>query len=129
MGFGPDGPWFVRLTRISRGRLDDDNLRPALKSVRDALAGISVDIAFIGANGITVDRGLTTPDVDEARVKSAFVQKGRRVVALADHSKFGREDFAVIAPLHDVDAIITDTGLDSEMASDIVALGIEVRTA
>jgi DeoR family fructose operon transcriptional repressor len=95
----------------------------------DALAGLSVDLAFIGANGVTVDRGLTTPDVDEARVKSAFVDKGRRVVALADHSKFGREDFAVITPLHEVDAIITDTGIDSEMAADLVALGIEVRTA
>jgi DeoR family fructose operon transcriptional repressor len=78
---------------------------------------------------VTIDRGLTTPDVDEARVKSAFVEKGRRVVALADHSKFGREDFAVIAPVHEVDAIITDTGLDAETANEITALGIEVRTA
>jgi DeoR family fructose operon transcriptional repressor len=62
-------------------------------------------------------------------VKSAFVEKGRRVVALADHSKFGREDFAVVTPIHEVDAIITDTGLDDEMLNAIVSLGIEVRTA
>jgi len=33
------GPLFVvRLTRISPGTLDDDNLRPTLKAVRDAVA-------------------------------------------------------------------------------------------
>jgi DeoR family fructose operon transcriptional repressor len=95
----------------------------------DALAGLTVDVAFIGANGVTAERGLTTPDVDEARVKSAFVEKSRRTIALADHSKFGREDFAVVAPIHDVDAIITDTRIDAETVSEISALGIEVRLA
>lgn len=95
----------------------------------DALAGISVDIAFIGANGITLDRGVTTPDVDEARVKSAFVEKGRRVVVLADRSKFGREDFAVICPLVAVDAIITDRNADEDTLAAIEELGVEVMTA
>ncbi len=95
----------------------------------DALHGISADIAFIGANGITADRGLTTPDVDEARVKSAFVEKGRRVVALADHSKFGREDFAVICPIYDVDAIVTDSSVDDQTVAELTELGIEVMTA
>lgn len=95
----------------------------------DALHSVSVDIAFIGANGITVDRGLTTPDVDEARVKSAFVEKGRRVIALADHTKFGREDFALISPLFAIDCIITDTRVDDEVAREIEALGVEVVCA
>jgi hypothetical protein len=32
------GPWFVRITRISSGTLDDDNLRRAMKHVRDTIA-------------------------------------------------------------------------------------------
>jgi len=95
----------------------------------DALDHVSVDIAFIGANGITAERGLTTPDVDEARVKSAFVEKGRRVIALADHTKFGREDFALISPMFSVDTVITDSGIDEDVSNEIVALGIEVVRA
>jgi hypothetical protein len=34
----PAAPWTVTLTRVSAGRLDDDNLRAALKHVRDACA-------------------------------------------------------------------------------------------
>jgi hypothetical protein len=38
------GPWCVRLTRISRGKLDDDNLGRAMKSVQDTVAAaIGVD--------------------------------------------------------------------------------------
>lgn len=34
----PAGPLVVRLTRISPGRLDDDNVRQALKAMRDQVA-------------------------------------------------------------------------------------------
>lgn len=34
----PAGPLVVRLTRISSGRLDDDNCRAALKAMRDEIA-------------------------------------------------------------------------------------------
>ena len=95
----------------------------------DALESISVDIAFIGANGITLERGVTTPDVDEARVKSAFVEKGRRVVVLADRSKFGREDFSLICPITAVDAFITDTETDPETVKAIEEMGVEVVLA
>ncbi len=38
------GPWYVRLTRISRGTLDDDNLGRAMKAVQDTVAAaIGVD--------------------------------------------------------------------------------------
>jgi len=40
----PRGPWYVRLTRISRGTLDDDNLGRAMKSIQDTIAAaIGVD--------------------------------------------------------------------------------------
>lgn len=39
-----EGPWYVRITRISRGKLDKDNLGRALKTVQDTIAAaIGVD--------------------------------------------------------------------------------------
>ncbi|MFM6981839.1 MAG: DeoR/GlpR family DNA-binding transcription regulator [Microbacteriaceae bacterium] len=95
----------------------------------DSLESLAVDVAFIGANGITTERGITTPDVDEARVKSAFVAAARRTVVLADHSKFGREDFSVVAPLSAIDAIITDQQVDGDFRTEIEGLGIDVVVA
>ncbi|MBR6108231.1 MAG: DeoR/GlpR transcriptional regulator [Clostridia bacterium] len=46
--------------------------------------------AFMGTNGITVDEGFSTPDVDEAGVKSAAIERSFVSFVLADHTKFNR---------------------------------------
>ena len=93
---------------------------------RAQIAEVFADVAFMGTNGISVERGLTTPDVAEASVKRALMDAARRTVVLADHTKFGREDFARVAPLSDVDTVITDVELDVELAEDIENAGPRV---
>ena len=44
----------------------------------------------MGTNGITVDEGFSTPDVDEAGVKSAAIERSFVSFVLADHTKFNR---------------------------------------
>jgi DeoR family fructose operon transcriptional repressor len=90
------------------------------------IADVFADVAFMGTNGISVERGLTTPDIAEATVKRALIGAARRTVVLADHSKFGREDFARVAPLSVVDTVITDVELDVELAEDIETAGPRV---
>ena len=94
-----------------------------------ALAGVSVDVAFLGTNGLSVRRGLTTPDQDEAAAKRAMAAASRRVVVLCDHSKIGTDHFAQFATLADVDTVITDTELDDETAAEIEAAGPTVVRA
>jgi DeoR family transcriptional regulator, fructose operon transcriptional repressor len=87
------------------------------------LADTYVDVAFIGANGVSVERGLTTPDVTEAAVKSAMMAAARRVVVLADHTKVGNDCFARFGELDAVDTLVTDDGLDLQIAADLQAAG------
>src|SRR5438128_7499442 len=56
------------------------------------LADLTVDVAFVGTNGLTVARGLSTPDPAEAAVKRAMCQAAQQVVVLADHTKVNQED-------------------------------------
>ena len=58
----------------------------ALRTLRESY----VDVAFLGTNGVSVQRGLTTPDATEAAVKKAMIESSRRSVVLADHTKIGR---------------------------------------
>jgi DeoR family transcriptional regulator, fructose operon transcriptional repressor len=90
------------------------------------VAEVYADVAFMGTNSISVERGLTTPDTVEASVKRALMDAARRTVVLADHTKFGREDFARVAPLADVDTVITGVELDVELAEDIENAGPRV---
>ncbi|MFH5823673.1 DeoR/GlpR family DNA-binding transcription regulator [Georgenia sp. AZ-5] len=87
------------------------------------LQDVFADVAFMGTNGISVERGLTTPDRAEATVKRALIGSARRTVVLADHTKFGREDFAVFASLAVVDTIITDDALDPDLAAEVERAG------
>jgi len=84
---------------------------------------VSVDVAFISVIGITPERGFTTSDLAEAAVKSALIRASRRTIVLADHTKFGREEFARIAPLAAVETIITDSGVNPELAAEVEAAG------
>ena len=55
--------------------------------------------AFMGANGVALDAGFTTPDPEEAAVKAAAVHRAREAWFLVDDAKFSRIYPAVIADL------------------------------
>lgn len=63
--------------------------------------------SFLGANGISLEAGITTPDKREAEVKKAALKNSREVFFLADHSKFDRITAITFAPLSE-GKIITD---------------------
>jgi DeoR family transcriptional regulator, fructose operon transcriptional repressor len=96
---------------------------------RSALADLRVDVAFMGTNGITPDRGLTTPDQAEAEVKAAMVAAAARVVCLVDHSKVGLSQLCRFASLDLVDVVVTDSGLEQDLADELAAAGPEVIRA
>lgn len=95
----------------------------------DAFRHFGCDVAFVGTNGFSPQRGFTTPDADEAAVKSAIVRAADTVVMLADSSKFGAEFLIRFADLSNVDVIITDSDIDPGMADSIRAREIELVTA
>ncbi len=95
----------------------------------DQISKVTVDYSIVGINGITPEFGLSTPDSEEAAVKTAIIRSARQVIVLADHTKFGINDFAHVASLDDVDTIVTDDGVDRELLSRIESEGPEVKVA
>ncbi|MEJ2855082.1 MULTISPECIES: DeoR/GlpR family DNA-binding transcription regulator [unclassified Saccharothrix] len=91
----------------------------ALQALRDTF----VEVAFMATNGLSLERGLTTPDQAEAMVKTAAIGAARRAVLLADHTKIGNDYFARFADLTDIDTLITDTGVDAAVAEELQAAG------
>jgi len=111
------------------GTLENNTLAVIDTTAVDAIAKLSVDVAFIGCDGISAAHGLSTPYTAEASVKRAMIQAARRSVALVDHSKFGSDQLVQIAPCSAFDLIITDTGLDDNTTAQVEALGPTVRRA
>ena len=93
------------------------------------LESLRVDIAFIGANGISVRHGVSTPDPGEAAVKRAMVECANFVVVVADSSKIGREEFVSFAPIDRVDVLVTDSEITPEDRADLAEHGVDVVVA
>lgn len=96
---------------------------------RYALEEATVDVAFLGTNGFSADRGFTTPDEAEADVKRAMVHAARRCVMLSDSSKAGQVQFQRFATPEDIEVLITDTALDDETVQSFETLGTRVELA
>ncbi len=95
----------------------------------DQLAHLRPDIAFVGANGISAEFGLSTPDEREASVKAAIVRAARRSVALIDSSKLGDETLHRFAELRELDTLITDRDPAGTLSAALDALDVEVVVA
>lgn len=80
----------------------------------DMLRTFVLDLVIIGANGISLEHGLTVPEAPIAAVKAAASAQARRRILIGDHTKVGNDSFVRFAELADIDLFITDAGLDLE---------------
>ncbi|MEF9903022.1 DeoR/GlpR family DNA-binding transcription regulator [Streptomyces sp. P9-A2] len=90
------------------------------------LSGFVIDLAFIGANGISREHGLTTPDPAVSEVKAQAVRASRRVVFAGVHSKFGAVSFCRFADVGVLETIVTNTLLPAAEAHRYSLLGPQV---
>ena len=98
-------------------------LTGGVRTPSDALVGpvadvsirsLHLDMLFLGCHGIDPVAGLTTPNLAEAETNRAFVQASRRLIVVADHTKWGIVGLSSFAGLTDVDTLITDNGMPAE---------------
>lgn len=90
------------------------------------LAGLNLDIAFVGVDGIAIPAGCTTPHEFEAHSNGAMIQRANRVVVVADSSKIGRVAFARICDLSLVDELISDESAGADAVRRLTEAGIRV---
>ncbi|GAA2621391.1 DeoR/GlpR family DNA-binding transcription regulator [Streptomyces axinellae] len=89
-------------------------------SVADAaIRSLHFDVLFLGVHGISVEAGLSTPNLAEAETNRCFVDSARRVIVVADHTKWGTVGLSSFASLDQVDTLVTDAGLPEEAREQI----------
>jgi DeoR/GlpR family transcriptional regulator of sugar metabolism len=115
------------------GRIDQTIiLTGGVRTPSDALVGpfavaalrtIHLDQVFLGVHGMDPRSGFTTPNVLEADTDRALAAAGRRLIVVADSSKWGVIGISSIARLDEADTLVTDSGLERaarEIASEQV---------
>ena len=110
------------------GYLREVSLAMVGRLAHQALKGIFFDLAFLGTNGISLEHGLTIPSLEEAETAAEIITHSQRTIVVTDHTKFGTVAHGKIADVSEIDAIITDAGLDSRLMDSLSNLDVEVET-
>ena len=115
-------------TRGLDGTADSVVLTGGVRTPSDALVGpvadltirsLHFDLLFLGCYGFDVNAGLTTPNLAEAETNRTLIRVARRVVVLADHTKWGLVGLSSFARLSEVDVLITDDMLPPDARNQV----------
>ncbi|GAA2592011.1 DeoR/GlpR family DNA-binding transcription regulator [Dactylosporangium fulvum] len=90
------------------------------------LTGLNMQVAVVGADGVSARGGLTTHDEIEAHTNATMIRRADRVLVVADGSKIGRNCLAAICPITDVATLVTDATADPAGVAAIRDAGVEV---
>lgn len=88
---------------------------------------VSSDITILGCSGFSVDEGITTPVIHEAKVNETMLKRSKGLkVLVADYRKIGYITNYVCGPVTAIDVLITDSFVDENLIAEIKEAGVEV---
>jgi len=90
------------------------------------LNNVSCSKLFLGVDGIDLEYGLSTTNLEEAELNKKMLNAAQKVIVLADSSKFGKKSFARICDLSQVDELITDKGISNTIIKKLEEKDIKV---
>jgi len=80
----------------------------AINTIKD----LNYDICFISANGVHVNKGLSTPKIETGSIKQIMMDNAQKVILITDSTKLNNISFSKFADLSKVDHFITDSDAD-----------------
>jgi len=93
----------------------------------EMIGRINAARVFLGADGLSLRAGLTTPNLDMAVLERQMIRyTNGRVIVMADHTKFGLVAEMAVAPLSRVDVLITNRKVPQHFKKDLAKMGVEV---
>ena len=98
-------------------------------AAEESVRQLRASSVFISGNGLTAERGLSTPSPLVAATDRALASAAQQVVVLADYTKIGQETMCQTVPSDRVSTLITDSGADPVQLEASRAAGIAVRIA
>lgn len=107
------------------GLLRQTSYSLAEPDAEQALSRLSADRLFLGVDGLDPAVGVTTPDPLEASLNALMIRVSRQTIAVLDASKFGQRSLSVIAPVKDLDMVISDTAAPAEYVEALESKGVK----
>src|SRR5206468_10882359 len=114
---------------IAGGMVRQDELTCVGAGAVEAVRRYNTDVAVIGGGGVSAGRGITELDDREAEVIRAALSETERIIVLADGSKVGSVGMCTVAPIEQVETLVTGIAADSAEIRRIESAGVAVIRA
>lgn len=114
---------------LSGGELKTADRSVTGTQVTEYFTRVHADRLFFSATGVSLQRGITYPEIGDVTLRRAMIGAADHVVLLADSSKFDAEGFATLGALELVHTLITDAGLPAEIRREVERRGLRVVIA
>ncbi len=111
------------------GEFDPDSCCYVGAIAEDMAARYYVDVAFVSTLALLPSEGTFESSVANFRVKQVLARHAKRVVLLADHSKFGHRALAKVLDIKEIHCVVTDRGTPEEYLRELAETGVDVRRA
>ena len=93
----------------------------------ETIGRLNVRLAFVGTDGFSVERGMTTHLIEGAEIVKAMKARAQTTVLVADSGKYGKFGFINVLPLSVMDLILTDNFLDARAEAELLETGINIE--
>ena len=81
---------------------------------KECISKYNVDYALISCKALDMDRGVQDSNEGEAEIKKMMISQSRKVILLADHTKFDQTAFVQLMNFDEVDYLVTDMEPDDK---------------
>lgn len=93
----------------------------------DSFSKMSSDLSIIGCSGLSIENGITTPVLHEAKINSLIIERTKGlVIVVADYRKIGYSSNFTSGSINDIDYLITDTFASPEVIRNLEKRGVQV---
>ena len=93
----------------------------------ETISRLNVRLAFVGTDGFSPERGMTTHLMEGAEIVKAMKAHAQTTVLTADSGKYGKIGFSHVLPLSSMNMILTDWNLSEEAETELREAGININ--
>lgn len=111
---------------MSGGDIVNDHLIMNGDIAKQSFSSMRSDWGIIGCAGLSLEHGISTPYLREAAINKTIIKNSRRLILVANYSKFNSFSNFTIGNIKDIDVLITDTFASGELIAAIRQEGIQV---
>lgn len=98
-------------------------------AAENSVSTLCVRRAFLSGNGLTANRGLSTPNAAVAGIDRALAATAKEVVVLVDHTKVGVDTMYQTVPMDGITHVVTDAGASPDEIAACRTAGADVLIA